>query len=223
MVRGDHALLVAADGLRARLHRGLEHAGLRVSSVDLLTERAEMDAAFAAATHDKPPRLVLVALLPSAVTEALALSETDEEHWQATCRRLIRDTLHCLQAAQRHAAPDGTAVVVLGPTLTFSGAAGLVPLSTAAEAQRGLVKAAARQLGAQGITVNWIGINNLQLAPALGRAHLPQRDERIPVALGQPPALDTDVSAIIAFLSTPAGRKITGVSLCLDGGEWMLP
>ena len=220
---GDHALLVATGDLRATLRHGLEACGLRVSVIDILPERVALDGAFAAATEDAPPRLVLVALLPETATQSLALADTDDLHWQAACRALIRDTLHCLQATQRHAAPDGTAVVVLGPALTFSGAADLVPLSTAAEAQRGLVKAAARQLGAQGITVNWIGVNSQQLAPALAHARLPQRDERIPVALGKPPSLDADIAAIIDFLSTSAGRKITGASLCLDGGEWMLP
>lgn len=223
MPRGDHALLVATGELRTTLRKGLEACGLRVGDVDVVPDRTQLDAAFASAIQGTPTRLILVALLPEAATQACALVDTDDLHWQAACRSLIRDTLHCLQAAQRHAATDGTAVVVLGPALSFSGAADLVPLSTATEAQRGLVKAAARQLGAQGITVNWIGVNSLLLAPALGRARLPQRDERIPVALGKPPSLDVDVAAIIDFLSSTAGRKITGASLCLDGGEWMLP
>ncbi len=74
MPRGDHALLVATSDLRATLRHGLEACGLRVSDIDILPERVALDGAFAAATEDAPPRLVLFALLPEAATQALALA-----------------------------------------------------------------------------------------------------------------------------------------------------
>lgn len=224
MANDDHALLVASSGsLRSELRRGLEACGLRVTCIDPLPDRSGITEAFATAGQNGAPTLILIALLPSPATLTCVVAEMEDAHWQAACRDLIRDTLHALQAAQAVSSPAGSAIVVLGPSFVFSGAPALVPLSTAAEAQRGLVKAAARQLGIRGITVNWIGINSVSMSPALSNAPLPRRDERIPVALGRTPALDEDIAAIVAFLATPAGRNITGASLCLDGGEWMLP
>jgi 3-oxoacyl-[acyl-carrier protein] reductase len=220
-----HACLIASDAtIRDALRQGLGVLGMRVTEIEAtLPDRAAFDAAFTSAVRIEPPTLVVIALLPEAASTSCTVEKMKDDHWHAACRAIIRSTLHCLQAAQAHATSSGMSIVVLGPAFGFSGSADLVPLSTAIEAQRGLVKAAARQLGGAGITINWVGINSLLLSPRLAAARLPYRDERIPVALGQAPTLEADVTPLMAFLAGPAGRKITGASLCMDGGEWMLP
>jgi hypothetical protein len=32
-----------------------------------------------------------------------------------------------------------------------------------------------------------------------------------------------DVPALLSFFASAAGKKLTGTSLCADGGEWMVP
>jgi NAD(P)-dependent dehydrogenase (short-subunit alcohol dehydrogenase family) len=150
-----------------------------------------------------------------------AISEISDEEWQHACKAIIRTTLYCLQAAATHM--RGGSILVIGPSFSFCGAAGLVPLSAAAEAQRGLMKSAARQLGERGFSVNWIAAASVAWSPMFAHASLPFRPERVPIALGRRPDLASEIVPIIDFLGSHEGRSITGASLSLDGGEWMLP
>ena len=43
------------------------------------------------------------------------------------------------------------------------------------------------------------------------------------MALGRPLDPRREIAPIVGFLASPAGRAITGASLTLDGGEWMVP
>lgn len=183
--------------------------------------RAAVAAAFDAALKIAgPPAQLIVSILPTSAMQARSIVETDDVQWQTACKALVRGSLYCLQAAGSHM--KGGSIVVLGPAFSLCGSAGLVPLSTAAEAQRGLVKSAARQWGARGFRVNWVGIAAMELATKLSEAALPFRPERIPVALGRRPAID-EIAPILAFLAGDAGSRITGASINADGGEWMLP
>ena len=56
-----------------------------------------------------------------------------------------------------------------GPSVALVGAAGLVPLITLAEAQRTLVKSAARQWGRHGMRLNWVGVGGAALRGRAGR------------------------------------------------------
>jgi len=45
----------------------------------------------------------------------------------------------------------------------------------------------------------------------------------VPVAMGRAPDLGREIVPVIEFLGSAAGRAMTGATLVLDGGEWMLP
>jgi NAD(P)-dependent dehydrogenase (short-subunit alcohol dehydrogenase family) len=44
-----------------------------------------------------------------------------------------------------------------------------------------------------------------------------------PPALGRRIDIDTDVLPAVEFLGSPAARGMTGLTINLDGGHWMLP
>lgn len=233
----DKIAYVAAQGsgIGKRVAAALAAAGFRVAL--LADEDAQSDntiptdfssrvnleqACTAARALIGTPGLVVVSAMPKAAAVARRLVETRDEEWQASCRDIIRSTLYCLQAAHKIFDEPGT-IIVLGPSFSFSGSADLVPLSTASEAQRGLVKSAARQWGERGIRLNWVGAHAKTLSDDFSDARLPFRPERIPFFAGRPLDLEADVVPLITFLASATGRNMSGASLCLDGGEWMLP
>ena len=99
-------------------------------------------------------------------------------------------------------------VVVVTPTASMSGVAGLAPLCAVVEAQRVLAKSTARQWGAHGITVNCLAPGAPGSAGALA-----------PPALSRP----VDLGGALGFLVSDASAHLTGATLCVDGGVWMAP
>jgi NAD(P)-dependent dehydrogenase (short-subunit alcohol dehydrogenase family) len=116
-------------------------------------------------------------------------------------------------------------ILMFGPVLSLVGAPGLVPLSTVLEGQRALVKSAARQWGRKGIRVNWVAIGSEGNYPALASAAIPQVIELgpPPPPLGRVPNLASDAAALIGLLGSDAASVITGATLNIDGGNWMVP
>jgi 3-oxoacyl-[acyl-carrier protein] reductase len=151
------------------------------------------------------------------------LAELPEAAWYESVRETLRTTLHVLQAIAPVLRERGGSVTFLAPSLSLTGCPGLVALTTALEGQRGLMKSVARQWGATGATLNWVAVAPATLWPAFAQAPLAIKADAVPVALGRALDLGEEVAPVIAFLASAAGRKITGATLCLDGGEWMLP
>jgi NAD(P)-dependent dehydrogenase (short-subunit alcohol dehydrogenase family) len=205
---------LAAHGMATALIGDEDTAGF--------ASRAHVEAAFMTAA-EKLGSVNLV-IHAAAVPRIMALADMSSADFHDKADAPLRATLRVLQSAHRHMAARGGAIVVLGPALSLVGASQLVPLTTACESQRSLVKAAARQWGAAGIRVNWVGIADHVFAPAL-EGLAPQVPELgpPPCALGQAPDLANDIAPVLAFLGSAAGRALTGASLNLDGGGWMTP
>ena len=112
---------------------------------------------------------------------------------------------------------------MLAPSLSLVGCRELVALSTALEGQRGLMKSVARQWGGTGVTLNWIAAAPRALNAVFDAAPLASKPDAVTVALGR--AIDPckEITPILGFLASEAGRTITGATLTLDGGEWMVP
>ncbi len=197
---------------------------LRASIPTRFTSRADVEKAFAAAVAQLGPADVIVhTALPPLSLQSATLDTLDEARWEATCDAAMKAALYCLQAAFTHLSERGGSVVLAGPTVSFSGAPGLVPLVTAIEGQRALAKSAARQWGSRGITVNWIALDSPLFAPSLAQAALPPPPEPAPSALGRSLDAAADIAPVIAFLASAAGRSVTGATLVQDGGVWMSP
>ena len=186
--------------------------------------RAELEAAFAdAAAIVGVPDQVVVSVLPLAALQPTAIDELAGDAWRAACDAAMKGVLYALQASFEQMAARGGSVVVVGPSLSLPGAPRLVALSAAVEGQRGLVKSVARQWGARGITVNWIAAAPRALSPLFDGLTLAIKPDPVMVALGRPMALGADIAPVIDFLGGPAGRSMTGATLMVDGGEWMVP
>jgi NAD(P)-dependent dehydrogenase (short-subunit alcohol dehydrogenase family) len=225
----ERRVLVAMSGmpLGRRVVQGLKRHGARVVEIRApLTDRIQAEAAIVDAARELGGADLIVHA--SATPPALVARTVDSisgEDWDAAVHRSALATLFCLQAAHACQRASGGAFVVIGPSTALVGAAQLVPLVTLAEAQRSLVKAAARQWGALGMRLNWVGIAPAQYDPALAEAALPQTPELgpPPPALRRVPEAQADVADVVAWLGSPGAGAVTGASLNLDGGDWMTP
>lgn len=191
-----------------------------------LTSRAEIAAAFATAQQQVGPvQTVVHSAIPETSLTSAPIESLSFDQWSAAAHSAVKCTIYCLQAAHDHFDGRGGSIVVFGPALSLVGAAGLVPLSTALEAQRTLVKSAARQWGREGIRVNWVAIGAEGNYPALISAAIPQVPESGPPAppLGRVPHISDDLAALIRLLGSDAARAVTGATLNIDGGNWMVP
>ncbi len=230
----------SAPGVGAALVDGLERLGATVSIVGeslgsaatsralhlptRFNSRAEVEKAFATAQEKLGPVDVVVhTAVPSVSLGSVAFETLDEAKWEASCDAAMKGALYCLQAAFTHLSGRQGSFVFVGPTLSFSGAPGLVPLVTAIEGQRALAKSAARQWGSRGLTVNWVAVDPGLFAPALAGADIPAPPEPAPSALGRSLEAATDIVPVIGFLASAAGRSVTGATLVQDGGVWMFP
>ncbi|HWC38731.1 MAG TPA: SDR family oxidoreductase [Acidimicrobiales bacterium] len=201
----------------------VEDTGARVERLAVaFGGRAELEAVFVeASTLLGPIDIVVHTAVDPVALEPLLLADVDDDRWEAVWEGTMRSSLLCCQVAFTHMAGRGGRIIFSTPTVSMSGAAGLVAYTAAVEGQRLLAKSAARQWGSQGITVNCVAP-----APAAGdvddkggRSHLPLT----PPALGGPGDPETDLGPIVVFLASDAGHFVTGATISLDGGVWMAP
>lgn len=111
-------------------------------------------------------------------------------------------------------------VIAIVPTIGMSGAPTLAHAAATAEAVRVLVKSAARQWGADGITVNCIAVAPILFGidgGAVGSVSL------APPALASAGDVVSDIVPLIRMLAADDAHHVTGATLTADGGVWMSP
>lgn len=199
----------------------LEAREVRAIAVDTdLGDPESVAAAFATAEDElgAPVGVVLHAWAPARAYERVAFEAIDDERWNDVWEGAMRAALHVCQAAYPRLRGAGRLLFVT-PTVSMSGAAELVPYTTAVEGVRLLAKSAARQWGPDGITVNClapapeqvpIGVDSIAMSLA-------------PPALGGPGDPEQDLGPIAVFLASEAAQFVTGLTLSADGGVWMAP
>lgn len=223
LLDGHHIVVTGVTtAIGAGLVAALHDAGAHVSVVDdaQLTARDRVQVAFdAAVAAHGPVHAVLHAAMPAVAFEQIPLVECDDTRWDAIWEATMRATLFVLQVAHGQMTGRGGRIVLVTPTVSMSGAARLVPYTTAVEGQRLLAKSAARQWGPDGITVNC-------LAPA--PEHVPIGVDSMtvslaPPALGGPGDLAADLGPVAIWLMSADAHFVTGATVCVDGGVWMAP
>jgi 3-oxoacyl-[acyl-carrier protein] reductase len=146
----------------------------------------------------------------------VGLGELD---WDRRCEEPLRSALFLLQAAYPHLRGRDGRVVLVCPSVALEGAAGLVPLATAAEGQRLLAKSAARRWGQDGVTVNIVTVPVAALGADLTAA---ADAARTAAALPTADALEAAAGAVV-WLVGEGAAGITGATIGADGGAVMAP
>lgn len=165
---------------------------------------------------------LILGVAPVGAGKQTSLADMTLADWMAIADEGQWSLLAALQ--QVHAALGGRScsILILGPSIAQTGAAGHVAFATATEGQRGLMKALARQWGPR-IRLNWLSIWAPLYFPEINADHLPQQPElgEYTPPLGDRPGWDRIANAVVAMTALSAGA--TGQSIIADGGEWMLP
>ena len=164
-----------------------------------LAGREGVDAVFAFAVehHGKVDAVVLTGGDPA----DRSLTELDGDGWSEAARILER-LVWGMRASLAHMGPrgGGRVVVTLGAEAKV-GRAGAAVAATVGHAAYGLVKVAAKEGGAQGVTVNAV-LSNASAGDSLtGRATDP-----------------AEVAGAVVLLASPDGGGMSGVAFPVDGG-----
>ena len=223
---GDRRTLVLSgdSGIGAAIARRLGERGDRVVTLPDGLDVTDAAAVAEGLAPIEPVDVVVLARIEPSAFVARPAVELDEAAWDDACERTIRASFVLLQQAHAVVRDHGRVVVVL-PTVAATGVAGLVPLCTAVESVRVMVKAVARRWGARGVTVNTIEVDldafvrgddavegtSVPSVPVLGQPSLPDRDA---VA---------DVVGLIDLLAEPSAAGLTGALLVADRGTVLQP
>lgn len=147
--------------------------------------------------------------------------ESSEEVW----RFVLEISLFSAMRMSRLVAPAmrerGGRIVNMSSDAAFVGDAGLVDYASAKMGLIGFTRSLARELAPFGVTVNAVAPGAIRT-----RAHDTMPKDVIDRIKADTPAgivgEPEDVAAAVAFLASDEARFITGQSLLIDGGRWMI-
>jgi NAD(P)-dependent dehydrogenase (short-subunit alcohol dehydrogenase family) len=213
-------LLGDAQALSAVV-RELEAADVRAAAIDSSwASREAAEEAFAvAADRVGQVDVVVHAAVPELAFERGDFVDVDEERFEAIWEGSLRGTLFLLQAAFPYLRDRAGRVILVASTIAMSGAAQLVPYTAVEEAQRVLIKAAARQWGPDGITLNCLAVAPEQMPLGIESTAV----SLAPAALGGVGDPERDLGPVAVFLASDAAGFVTGATIGADGGIWMAP
>lgn len=195
---------------------GCEGAGLVLDvadplSVDSLMERMRSDLG-------EPSILVNNA----GITRDNLLMRMKESEWNTivdtNLGSVYRMSKACLRAMTK--ARKGR-IINIASVVAVMGNAGQANYAAAKAGMIGFSKSLAREVGSRGITVNCVapGLIDTDMTRALDEAH--QRQILAGIPLGRWGSVE-EVAATVVFLASPGAAYITGETLHVNGGMWMV-
>lgn len=150
-----------------------------------------------------------------------AFHESQEEVWRFVLEVSLLSTMRLSRLVAPAMRERGGRIVNMSSDAAFVGDAGLADYAAAKMGIVGFTRALARELAPFGVTVNAVAPGAIRT-----RAH-----ERVPAEMierikqatpagfvGEP----ADVAGVVAFLASEDARFITGQTLLVDGGRWMI-
>ena len=209
----DEGAAKIAAALAAEDRRG---TGLRLD----VTDAAAVDAAIA----DIEARFGAITILVNnaGITRDNLLLRMKDDEWDAIMATNLKPAYRLAKAVLRGMmkARHGR-IIQIGSVVGASGNPGQVNYAAAKAALVGFTKSLAQEVGSRNITVNCVapGFIDTDMTRALGDAQRQALLARIPLGrLGTP----DDIAAAVAFLASPAAGYITGATLHVNGGMYMI-
>ena len=157
----------------------------------------------------------------SARERASEFYESHEDIWRFVLEVSLLATMRLSRLVVPQMRERGGRILNMSSDAAFAGDACLVDYATAKMGIIGFTRSLARELAPFGVTVNAVAPGAIRT-----RAH-----DRVPAAVidrirQQTPAgfvgEPSDVAAAICFLASDEARFITGQTLLIDGGRWMI-
>lgn len=147
--------------------------------------------------------------------------ESEEAVWRFVLEVSLLTTMRMSRLVAPAMRQRGGRIVNMSSDAAMVGDAGLADYAAAKMGVVGFTRALARELAPHGVTVNVVAPGAIRT-----RAH----DKLTPAVLerivaGTPAgfiAAPEDVAGVVAFLASDDARYVTGQTILIDGGRWML-
>jgi 3-oxoacyl-[acyl-carrier protein] reductase len=200
--------------------RGGKAIGVRCN----VTSQADMEAAAQAAVAAFGKLDCFIHNANDSGAGARAVEDVRDEHWQPSVTVGLRPIFYVAKSVLPELVRAQGSLIVLTSPAGIDGTATLPVYSTVKGAQRGLVRALAREWGPLGVRVN--ALSPSAVTPAL-IAYLEREPHMRPhmvkrAALRRMGDPELDIGRALNFLIGPASRFVTGQTLIVSGGAMML-
>jgi len=199
----------------------LTEAGHRGEGIKLnVTDAAATDAALESIATRHGAITVLVN--NAGITRDNLLLRMKDEEWDAILATNLTPAFRLAKAVLRGMmkARSGR-IIQIGSVVGASGNPGQANYAASKAALVGFTKSLAQEVGSRNITVNCVapGFIDTEMTQSLPEAQKKVLTDRIPLArLGSP----EDVANAVAFLAGPRAAYITGATLHVNGGMYMV-
>jgi len=205
----------------AKIASYLERAALRGTGIRLdVSDGVAVDAAIA----DIEARFGAITILVNnaGITRDNLLLRMKDDEWDAIMATNLKPAFRLAKAVLRGMmkARHGR-IIQIGSVVGTSGNPGQANYAAAKAGLLGFTKSLAQEIGSRNITVNCVapGFIDTDMTRALGDTQRQALLAQIPLGrLGTP----EDIASAVAFLASPQAAYLTGVTLHVNGGMYMV-
>jgi 2-hydroxycyclohexanecarboxyl-CoA dehydrogenase len=203
-----------------------ELCDLGARSVPIECDVAERDQVEAAVgrTIDELGRVDILVNCAQGVRPGVAFVDTTEADMELCYRTGALGTFHFMQACFPQLRERQGVVVNVGSAAGLEGRAGFAAYAAAKEAIRALTRVAAREWGQFQVRVNAISPAAMSPATEAYARDFPDRFQQslAAIPLGRMGDCEVDIGRAVAALAGPDMRYVTGMTLMVDGGQYVL-
>lgn len=158
-------------------------------------------------------------IIASGITSDALCMRLSEEAWDKTIEINLSSAFRIIKQASKNMIKQPAAkIILISSVVARMGNVGQVAYAASKAGLEGMVRALAREFASRNVTVNAIapGFIETKMTENLDAEEI---KKRIPLQrLGKP----EDVAQGVAFLASPGAEYITGHTLEINGGLWMI-
>ncbi|HET6173118.1 MAG TPA: SDR family NAD(P)-dependent oxidoreductase [Gaiellales bacterium] len=219
VLAAEGASVVVADIDAAAAQRTAAELGEDALAVEAdVTDRASVDA-LAVAALTVFGRIDILAA-NAGIYPSTELAAIDDALWDRVMGINVKGALHAIQACTPAMLARGYGRIVLTSSITgpITGQVGFAHYGASKAAMLGLMRSAAVELAASGVTVNAVMPGNIETP---GLAETSEQHQRLmfsSIPMGRFGTAE-EVGWAVRFLASPEAGYVTGQTLIVDGGQ----